>query len=72
MKVGLLYIDSFFKEDEIEHINSLLDIEGIEFKAIDKGREVIASVDELFPAITIAMDFLKSNGFFVSLGASAA
>lgn len=72
VKVGLLYIDSFFKEDELEHINNLLDIEGVEFKAYDKGRQVTASVDELFPAITIAMDFLKSNGFFVSLGASAA
>lgn len=72
VKVGLIYIDSFFKEDELEHINSLLDIQGVEFKAYDKGRQVTASVDELFPAITIAMDFLKSNGFFVSLGASAA
>lgn len=72
VKVGLLYIDSFFKEDELEHINNLLDIEGVEFKVYDKGRQVTASVDELFPAITVAMDFLKSNGFFISLGASAA
>ncbi len=72
MRVGLLYIDSFFKEDEIEHMNNLLNIEGVEFKVLNKGQQITASVDELFPAITIAMNFLKSNGFFVSLGASAA
>lgn len=71
LRVGLLYIDDFFKEDEIEHMNNLLNIEGVEFKGVNKGQELIASVDELFPAITIAMDFLKSNGFFVSVGASA-
>ena len=72
VRVGLLYIDDFFKEDEIEYMNNLLNIEGVEFKVFNKGQQLTASVDELFPAITIAMDFLKSNGFFVSLGASAA
>ena len=72
MRVGLMNIDNFFKPDDLEHINKILNIDGVEFRAYDKGRQVTASVDELFPAITIAMDFLKSNGFFVSLGASAA
>jgi hypothetical protein len=71
MRVDLMYIDSIFNNEEIKELKSFLDIEGVNFKVIDKGRRITANIDELNPVITIFIDFAISSGLLVSLGASA-
>lgn len=72
MRVGLVYIDSIFKQEEIEDFHELLNIEGIEFRTLDKKREITANIEDLNSVITIMLDFVGTSGVLVSIGASAA
>lgn len=72
MKIGLLYYKGILTDEDVRSFEDVFNGEGIEFKALDKTGQIIASIDDLDSVFTVVLNCIGTSGVLYSLSASAA